>query len=145
MGLLQTGTSLCRDSSAVATDPQHAADKHHDYAAGGTTTATATTTTIINTAAAAPASPLDYLIDTDSSSTHTHDPQQHLHLLPPPHAVSPPAPQLAAQVGRGVAAWLGCVDSSFEGVRDVFGGLGEDCQLWEALGLWRHMAGARGR
>eukprot|EP00198_Chlamydomonas_reinhardtii_P001917 XP_001691253.1 predicted protein [Chlamydomonas reinhardtii] len=55
------------------------------------------------------------------------------------------SPALAAQVGRGVAAWLGCVDSSFEGVRDVFGGLGEDCQLWEALGLWRHMAGARGR
>ncbi|KXZ46943.1 hypothetical protein GPECTOR_39g437 [Gonium pectorale] len=54
-------------------------------------------------------------------------------------------PDFAAQAGRGVATWLGCVDSSYSGVRDVFGVTDEVLSVWEALGLWSRLPGARGR
>ncbi|KAG2496972.1 hypothetical protein HYH03_004978 [Edaphochlamys debaryana] len=50
-----------------------------------------------------------------------------------------------AQAGRSVATWLGLVDSSYSGVRDVYGCTAEGLQLWEALGMWRHLGPARGR
>ncbi len=60
-------------------------------------------------------------------------------------AAAAAVPDLEAQAGRCVAAWLGCVDSSYSGVRDVFGSMEEGLALWEAMGLWSRLAGGKGR
>ncbi|GLC46560.1 hypothetical protein PLESTM_001890000 [Pleodorina starrii] len=57
----------------------------------------------------------------------------------------PLVPDFEAQAGRSVATWLGLVDSSYAGVRDVFGAVEEEVAVWDAMGLWPHLRGARGR